>query len=148
MGIGRATPRGLTPPAPPAGPLLGSGGASSSCEDNGRTSASSGVGCGIRDVPISTVLAQELSRHQVTSRAPPDDAPVFQRTVGTPINREALLNRMLEPAVRRAGMPPGRPLRGRAGPGMSLQDLVLRTAVIYDSRLPPPAGRGPITKNA
>jgi hypothetical protein len=30
---------------------------------------------------------------------------------------------------------------------MSLQDLVLRAAVIYDSGLPP-AGRGPITKNA
>ena len=31
---------------------------------------------------------------------------------------------------------------------MSLQDLVLRAALIYDSGLPPPAGRGPITKNA
>jgi hypothetical protein len=42
-----------------------------------------------------------------------------------------------------AGLSAGGPV-----PGMSLQDLVLRTAVIYDSGLPPPAGRAPITKNA
>ena len=40
------------------------------------------------------------------------------------------------------GTPPPRSI-----PGMWLQDLVLRAALIYDSGLPP-AGRGPITKNA
>jgi integrase len=60
---------------------------------------------GIRDVPISTVLAQELWRHWAASGAPPDDAPVFPSTVGTPLNGEALLNRMLKPAARRAGVP-------------------------------------------
>ena len=45
--------------------------------------------------------------------------------------------------LRPAGLSAGGPV-----PGMSLQDLVLRAALIYDSGLPPPAGRGPITKNA
>jgi len=60
---------------------------------------------GIRDVPISTVLAQELWRHRAASGAPPDDTPVFPSSVGTPLNGEALLNRMFKPAVRRAGVP-------------------------------------------
>jgi integrase len=60
---------------------------------------------GIRDVPISTAMAQELWRHRASSGAPADDTPVFPSTVGTPLNGEALLNRMLKPAARRAGVP-------------------------------------------
>ncbi len=60
---------------------------------------------GIRDVPISTELAQELWRHRARSGQPPDDAPVFPSTTGTPLNGEALLGRVLKPAARRAGVP-------------------------------------------
>lgn len=84
----------------------------------------------------------------MTSGAPPDDAPVFQSTVGTPINGEALLNRMLGPAARRAGMPPAGLSVGGPVPACRSRTSVLRTALIFDSGLPPPAGRAPITKNA
>lgn len=60
---------------------------------------------GIRDVPISTELAQELWRYRAASGQPGDESPLFPSTTGTPLNGEALLTRVLKPAVRRAGVP-------------------------------------------
>jgi integrase len=60
---------------------------------------------GIRDVPISTALAQELWRFRAASGHPADEAPLFPSTTGTHLNGEALLSRVLKPAVRRADVP-------------------------------------------
>jgi integrase len=60
---------------------------------------------GLRDVPISTQLAQELWRHRAAADSPGDDAPLFPSRVGTHLNGENLLGRFLKPAARRAGVP-------------------------------------------
>lgn len=60
---------------------------------------------GIRDVPISTQLTQELSRHRAAAGNPTEDAPLFPSRTGTHLNGENLLGRFLKPAVRRAGVP-------------------------------------------
>jgi integrase len=60
---------------------------------------------GLRDVPISTQLAQELWRHRAAAGSPDDDAPLFPSRVGTHLNGENLLGRFLKPAVRRARVP-------------------------------------------
>jgi hypothetical protein len=60
---------------------------------------------GLRDVPISKQLAQELWSHRAAAGSPADDAPLFPSRVGTHLNGENLLGRFLKPAVRRAGVP-------------------------------------------
>lgn len=56
---------------------------------------------GLRDVPISTQLAQELWRYRAAAGSPADDAPLFPSRAGTHLNGENLLGRFLKPAVER-----------------------------------------------
>ncbi|WP_217913533.1 tyrosine-type recombinase/integrase [Miltoncostaea marina] len=60
---------------------------------------------GIRDIPISTALAQDLWRWRAASGNPADEAPLFPSKTGTHLNGENLLGRFLKPAVIRAGVP-------------------------------------------
>jgi integrase len=60
---------------------------------------------GVRDIPISTTLAQELWRWRAASANPADEAPLFPSRTGTHLNGENLLGRFLKPAVIRAGVP-------------------------------------------
>ncbi len=60
---------------------------------------------GVRDIPISTSLAQELWRWRAASANTADDAPLFPSKTGTHLNGENLLGRLLKPAVIRAGVP-------------------------------------------
>lgn len=60
---------------------------------------------GVRDIPISTTLAQELWRWRAASANTADEAPLFPSRTGTHLNGENLLGRFLKPAVIRAGVP-------------------------------------------
>lgn len=60
---------------------------------------------GIRDIPISTRLAQDLWHHWAVEGRPGEDSPVFASRVGTPLNDKNLLARFMKPAARRAGVP-------------------------------------------
>lgn len=60
---------------------------------------------GIRDIPISTTLAQELWRYRAEQGNSDPQAPLFPSTTGTHLNGENLLGRFLKPAVIRAGVP-------------------------------------------
>lgn len=60
---------------------------------------------GIRDVPISTQLAQELWRYRANAGNPAAAAPLFPSKTDTHLNGENLLGRFLKPAVIRAGIP-------------------------------------------
>lgn len=60
---------------------------------------------GIREIPISTSLAQELWRWRAACANTAADAPLFPSRTGTHLNGENLLGRFLKPAVIRAGVP-------------------------------------------
>lgn len=60
---------------------------------------------GIRDVPISTSLAQALWSHRADTRFARDEDLVFPSEVGTPLNGMNLLHRVVKPAAVRAGLP-------------------------------------------
>ena len=60
---------------------------------------------GIRDIPISTTLAQELWRYRTEQGNADPKAPLFPSTTATHLNGENLLGRFLKPAVIRAGVP-------------------------------------------
>lgn len=60
---------------------------------------------GVRDVPISQRLAQELWSHRSDSRFTRDEDLVFPSAVGTPLSGVNILNRVVKPAAIRAGVP-------------------------------------------
>jgi integrase len=59
---------------------------------------------GVRDVPISTRLAQDLWRQPAVATASGDEALVFPSLSGTPLVPENISRRVLKPAAARAGV--------------------------------------------
>jgi integrase len=59
---------------------------------------------GLREVPISTRLAQDLWRHRGTCGHPDDGDPVFATLTGRPLRGEFLLRSVVKPAAERAGV--------------------------------------------
>jgi len=57
---------------------------------------------GVRQVPISTRLAQDLWRHRGNAT---DDDPVFSGPEGRPLRSEFVLRSIVKPAAARAGVP-------------------------------------------
>jgi len=57
---------------------------------------------GVRQIPISTLLAQDLWRHRAGA---PDRDPVFLGPEGRPLRSEFVLRSIVKPAAARAGVP-------------------------------------------
>jgi integrase len=59
---------------------------------------------GVRKVPISTRLAQDLWRHRGGAAHTGDEDPVFATSTGNPIRPEYILRSVVKPAAQRAGV--------------------------------------------
>jgi integrase len=60
---------------------------------------------GIRDVPLSTVLADDLARHRKTTRFHRDGDLVLSTRLGTNLSAANVLNRVVRPAAVKAKVP-------------------------------------------
>jgi integrase len=70
-----------------------------------------------RDVVLMPALATMLAEHRIASRFSQDVDPVFSSAVGTPLLRSNVRHRILQPAVKRAG------LHGAERPTLRTHDL-------------------------
>jgi integrase len=59
---------------------------------------------GLREVPISARLAEDLGRHREASIFASDEDPVFATRTGDPLSGGNLLRRVVKPAAERAGV--------------------------------------------